>query len=157
MSRRPASRRAPSAHLPPPRGVHDLGGLPAGQVDTHEHEPTLTERRIDAMMGLLRDDKRRLWRTDENRRTIESLTPEIYEGSGYYARWTLAMRGLLVEKGVLTEGEIAKRLAEVKARSKSGTKPKTTTKPQPAAKKTAAQKTMPAPKAKPAAKRSKAR
>ena len=139
------------------RGVHDMGGEPAGPIDTHEHTPSLTERRIDAMMQLLRQKPRGFWTTDENRRTIESLTPEIYEGSGYYARWTLAMRGLLIEKGVLTEGEIAKRLAEVKARSKSGTKPKTTTKPQPAAKKTAAQKTMPAPKAKPAAKRSKAR
>ena len=139
------------------RGVHDMGGEPAGPIDTHEHTPSLTERRIDAMMQLLRQKPRGFWTTDENRRTIESLTPEIYEGSGYYARWTLAMRGLLIEKGVLTEGEIAKRLAEVKARSKSGTKPKTTTKPQPAAKKTAAQKAMPAPKAKPAAKRSKAR
>ena len=139
------------------RGVHDMGGEPAGPIDTHEHTPSLTERRIDAMMQLLRQKPRGFWTTDENRRTIESLTPEIYEGSGYYARWTLAMRGLLIEKGVLTEGEIAKRLAEVKARSKSGTNPKTTTKPQPAAKKTAAQKAKPAPKAKPAAKRSKAR
>ena len=88
------------------RGVHDLGGEPAGPIDRQEHQPTLTERRIDAMMQLLRQKPRGFWTTDENRRTIESLTPEIYEGSGYYARWTLAMRGLLVEKGVLAPGEI---------------------------------------------------
>ena len=63
---------------------------PAGAIDTHEHTPTLTERRIDAMMLLLRQKPGRSWTTDEMRRTIESLTPGIYEGSGYYARWTLA-------------------------------------------------------------------
>lgn len=101
------------------RGVQDLGGLPAGPIDTHEHEPTMTERRIDAMMGLLRDDKRRLWKTDENRRTIEEMTPQMYEGSAYYERWVRAMRSLLVEKGVLTEAEITARLAEVQARYKT--------------------------------------
>ena len=106
------------------RGVHDLGGLPAGPVDRHEHAPTLTERRIDAMMGLLRDDKRRLWTTDENRRTIESMSPWLYEGAGYYERWVCSMRSLLVEKGVLTEAEIATRLEVVRARhaaTKGGT------------------------------------
>lgn len=101
------------------RGIHDMGGEPAGPLDLHEHVPTLTERRIDAMMQLLRLKPRGFWTTDENRRTIESLAPDLYDRSGYYARWTLAMRGLLVEKGVLTEAEIAKRLKEVKARAKS--------------------------------------
>ena len=107
------------------RGVQDIGGEPAGPIDTHEHTPSLTERRIDAMMQLLRLKPRGFWTTDENRRTIESLTPEIYESSGYYARWTLAMRGLLVEKGVLSETEIAQRLKEVKARHKASAKAKT--------------------------------
>lgn len=97
-------------------GAHDLGGAPAGPVDAHEHTPTLTERRIDALMQLLRLKPRAFWITDENRRTIESLTPETYRASGYYEKWAYAMRSLLVEKGVLAEAEIARRLAEVKAR-----------------------------------------
>ena len=136
------------------RGVHDMGGEPAGAIDTHEHTPTLTERRIDAMMLLLRQKPGRSWTTDEMRRTIESLTPGIYEGSGYYARWTLAIRGLLIEKGVLTEAEIAKRQTEVKARHKPGAKSKTTAKPKASAKRAVAQKAKPEPKSKPAAKRS---
>ena len=132
------------------RGVQDIGGEPAGAIDRHEHQPTLTERRIDAMMQLLRQKPRGFWTTDENRRTIESLTPEVYEGSGYYARWTLAMRALLIEKGVLSEAEISKRLKEVEARHKSGARPKPKTAK--AAKKSA----NPRAKAKPAAKRSKA-
>jgi hypothetical protein len=60
------------------RAISDLGGLPAGPLDTSEHEPTMTERRIDAMMMLLRSKPRSFWGTDENRRTIESLAPETY-------------------------------------------------------------------------------
>ncbi len=137
------------------RGIHDMGGEPAGPVDLHEHSPTLTERRIDAMMQLLRLKPRGFWTTDENRRTIESLTPEIYEGSGYYARWTLAMRGLLVEKGVLTEAEIANRLNEVKARFGAAAKPKAAAKSKASAKpaKPAKPASKSAAKSKPAAKR----
>lgn len=107
-----------------PRKPHDMGGDPAGPIDTHEHTPTLVERRIDAMMQLLRQKPRAFWVTDENRRTIESLTPETYRDTSYYQKWCLAMRSLLVEKGVLTEAEIEAKLAEVKARHASGPMPK---------------------------------
>ena len=36
------------------RLISDIGGLPEGPLDLSEHEPTMTERRIDAMMMLLR-------------------------------------------------------------------------------------------------------
>lgn len=105
------------------KSVHDMGGDPAGPVDRHEHTPTLTERRIDAMMQLLRLKPRGFWTTDENRRTIESLSPDTYRASGYYEKWAYAMRGLLIEKEVLTEAEVAAKLDEVKARfAKAGAK-----------------------------------
>lgn len=119
-----------------PRKPHDIGGDPAGPVDAHEHSPTLVERRIDAMMQLLRQKPRAFWVTDENRRTIESLTPETYRDSSYYQKWCLAMRSLLVEKGVLGEAEIEAKLAEVRERHAAGPRPaakpkraKTTVKP----------------------------
>ena len=113
-----------------PHKPHDMGGDPAGPVDRHDHTPSLVERRIDAMMQLLRQKPRAFWVTDENRRTIESLTPETYRDSSYYQKWCLAMRSLLVEKGVLTDAEIEAKLAEVKARhgasaGKKAAKPKT--------------------------------
>ncbi len=101
------------------RAISDLGGLPAGPVETGEHEPTMTERRIDAMMMLLRAKPRDFWKTDENRRAIESLAPEFYEGSAYYERWVRVMRMLLVEKGIVGEAEIETKLAEVRARPKA--------------------------------------
>lgn len=104
----------------PTRGIHDMGGQPGGPVDTHAHEPSLTERRIDAMMQLLRTKPRSYWVTDEMRRTIESLSPEHYNDYGYYARWSYAMRDLLVEKGIVTRQELDDRLAAVKARLEKG-------------------------------------
>ena len=98
------------------RLTRDLGGLPAGTIDRSEHEPTMTERRIDAMMILLRAKPRSFWVSDENRRTIESLEPTTYAESAYYERWVLAMKSLLLEKGILTEAELDEKVSEVRSR-----------------------------------------
>ena len=79
------------------RLISDIGGLPEGPLDLSEHEPTMTERRIDAMMMLLRAKPRSFWASDENRRTIESLEPETYKKAEYYEKWVLAMKELLID------------------------------------------------------------
>jgi hypothetical protein len=99
------------------RDSHDLGGLPAGQVDREEHETTFFEKRVDAVMRLLSHPSRRMLRVDENRRAIESL-PD-YADLGYYERWINSLRILLVEKGVLSEEEIRARIDEIRARKAS--------------------------------------
>ncbi len=156
--------KAEPVRKPPVRKPHDMGGDTAGPVDQHDHTPTMTERRIDAMMQLLRQKPRAFWVTDENRRTIESLTPETYRDSSYYQKWCLAMKSLLVEKGVLAEAEIAAKLVEVKARHASAdhaeaeakAKPLATKVPKPLA--TKAPKPLAAKtKAKPAARKGKTR
>ena len=43
---------------------------------------------------------------DELRRAIEGLTPERYEALSYYERWTEAVEAILIEKGVITSGEL---------------------------------------------------
>lgn len=102
------------------RPVHDLGGEPAGPLDLTPHDPTLLERRVDALMMVLRAPPHSLWTADENRRTIEGLPQEQYDGGAYYARWVFAMRRLLVEKGLLSEDEIEEKLAQVRARHAAG-------------------------------------
>ena len=98
------------------RLISDIGGLPEGPLDLSEHEPTMTERRIDAMMMLLRAKPRSFWASDENRRTIESLEPKTYKKSENNERWVLAIKELLIEKGILTEIEIESKLKEEKSR-----------------------------------------
>ena len=92
------------------RAMHDLGGLPAGPVERDEHDPSLAERRVDALMMLLMGHG--VFNVDEMRRTIESLPPDVYERHDYYERWLLTLERLLIEKGVLTGEEIETRLRD---------------------------------------------
>jgi hypothetical protein len=93
------------------RGYHDLAGLEAGPVDHTEHNPAHWEKQVDAMLTLLSDEKRGLMRVDELRRGIETLGPDVYEKLGYYERWIESIRMILVERGVVSEDEIAARIA----------------------------------------------
>jgi len=98
------------------RGPHDVGGTPAGPVDTDPHKMTFWEKQIDAIHTLLGDDKRRITTRDENRYAIESLGHDAYARLTYYERWTAAMAAQLVRKGVLTQDEIDAKVAEIKQR-----------------------------------------
>ena len=102
------------------RSHHDMGGEPAGPVDSHEHVTALWEKRVDAMMMLLTNRNPSLLRVDQMRRAIESLPPDAYDRMGYYERWMAAMVMILTEKGVLTQDEIEARVAQVRARSGRG-------------------------------------
>ena len=66
------------------RGVHDMGGLPAGEVVLSEHGFALWEKRVDAFMVLL--SRKGLMTVDELRRNIESLGADAYDKMGYYER-----------------------------------------------------------------------
>ena len=99
------------------RGVHDLGGEPAGPVDLAEHERTFFDQRVAAMMRLLAHPEHGYYTVDAMRRAIESLPREDYFGLGYYERWVRAMRRLVVEKGLLSEDEINRKLAALSAQA----------------------------------------
>lgn len=92
--------------------VHDRGGWPdAGPIDRDEHDPSMWEKRTDALMRALR--RRHYTRVDEMRRAIESIEPARYEQLGYYERWAEAMEMLLIEKGILTREEIDRKVAQL--------------------------------------------
>jgi len=100
----------------PYRSHHDMGGLPADTVRPTEHDYAPWEKRVDALMMLLRDDKRRLITVDELRRGIESIEPAAYDQLGYYHRWISSLCHILLEKGVVEPAALERKLAEVKAR-----------------------------------------
>lgn len=50
------------------RRHHDMGGLDAGPVERAEHDYAPWEKRVDAILRLLSDGKRRIPVTDELRR-----------------------------------------------------------------------------------------
>ena len=101
-----------------PNGPHDVGGLPAGPVDRSEHDTAHWEWQVDAMIrlalqkGLLSDFA-------ELRDGIERLTPEDYENLSYYERWAKSLGWVLVDKGVVSEAELAERAEAIRARQES--------------------------------------
>ena len=97
------------------RSHHDMGGLPAGKVDRSEHDYAEWERRVDAMAVLL-GRKRRLT-VDERRRAIETLTPQAYDALSYYERWVVALGQTLIQRGIITSAELARKMLEVEKQS----------------------------------------
>lgn len=98
------------------RGVHDLGGLPAGAVENTEHDYALWEKRVDALMVLLSDKECPYMTVDELRRNIESLGADAYARMSYYERWMHAITQTLIQRGVIGIDELGRRMAEVEAR-----------------------------------------
>ncbi len=100
------------------RGVHDIGGLPGGEVVPTEHDYALWEKRVDAMMVLL--SKKNLMTVDELRRNIESLGADAYDKMSYYERWIYAIAQTLIQRGVISIDELGRHIAAVQARSDDG-------------------------------------
>jgi hypothetical protein len=100
------------------RPHHDMGGLPAGKVEKAEHDHAPWEKRVDAMMVLLSDKKRRLMGTDQLRRGIESLPPDAYERMSYYERWMHSIATIMLERGVVTQDELDRRIDKLRDEAK---------------------------------------
>lgn len=94
--------------------THDMGGEPAGQVDLEEHEHAPWEKRVDALVRLMSDDKRRVITVDEMRRGIEDLGPGVYDELSYYERWIASLTENLLAKGVITVEELGKTMEKVR-------------------------------------------
>ncbi len=98
------------------RRHHDMGGEPAGPVERTEHDHAPWEKRVDALLRLLTDRKRRIMTVDELRRGIEGLGPGAYDEMSYYQRWIASITENLLEKGVLTVDDLGRKMAEVEER-----------------------------------------
>ena len=95
------------------RGVHDLGGLPAGTVRLAEHDYALWEKRVDALMVLL--SKKGHLTVDELRRNIETLGAEAYDKMSYYERWIYSITQTLIQRGVITIDELGTGIEKAQA------------------------------------------
>lgn len=103
------------------RGHHDMGGRPAGRVRRTEHAYDDWELRVDAMMmllvGVVGGGKRMT--VDELRKNIESLPPADYDRMGYYDRWVISLTQTMIQRGVITTDELARKLEQVQKRGLS--------------------------------------
>jgi hypothetical protein len=97
------------------RAVHDRGGRPdAGPIDRTEHQLEDWEYLAEGISGALSEKGIRC--TDESRRAMESLPPDIYESLSYYERWIAGAEIILIEKGILTREEIDAKVAVLEQR-----------------------------------------
>jgi hypothetical protein len=101
------------------RGHHDMGGEPAAKVEALEHDYEDWERRVDALMVLCAGitGKKRLITVDELRKNIEALAPEAYDRLSYYEKWITSLTQSLIQRGVITTAELARKMEEVEKRA----------------------------------------
>src|SRR5689334_12379541 len=95
------------------KGPQDMGGEPAGAIDTADHGMKFWEKQANALRNTLTSAK--VVRLDELRRAAEDLGPRYYE-LAYFERTTEALRRVLIEHGYFTEPELAAKMAEVRRR-----------------------------------------
>ena len=99
-----------------PRMHHDMGGLPAGKVDRSEHAYADWEQRIDALVMLMR---RHGLTVDESRKNIEALPPQDYDRMSYYERWIASLAQTLIQRGIITSHDLARKMLEVEERGRN--------------------------------------
>ena len=98
------------------RGHHDMGGQPAGKVEPTEHDYPDWERRVDAMVQLLRGGGRIT--VDELRKNIEALPPDAYDKLSYYEKWISSLTQTLLQRGLITTEELGRKMQEVEQRKR---------------------------------------
>src|SRR5687768_1878618 len=97
------------------RAYHDLGGTPAGPIDKEDHELQLWEKRVEALLVLLKNKE--ILRVDENRRGLQPLRNDVYFSLSYAERRMLSVSNNLIFKGVITVEELAAKIAEIESRT----------------------------------------
>ena len=113
---------AAGAMLPPmqpdghERSVHDLGGVTGyGPVPHDPAEPPFHadwEKRVFGLLGAVTSATAR--RPGEFRYALERLHSDDYFDNGYYGRWLAGFEVLLDEYGVVSRGDLALRVAELR-------------------------------------------
>ena len=109
MSDTPAPSLSPSIPALP----SDIGGKPAGPVDTVDHGMRHWERQANALRSVVQMAK--ITCTDELRRAAEDLG-ERYKDMHYFEITTSALRTVLLEKGMFTEQELNAKMVDIRAR-----------------------------------------
>jgi nitrile hydratase len=88
--------------------THDMGGAARFRctaVERDEAPPDAFGKRVDALRQVMAGLK--FMTVDELRRGIEQMPAAEYEAATYYERWLTSIAAILVEKGLVTEADLA--------------------------------------------------
>src|SRR5215213_10053681 len=102
-------------------GAHDMGGMHGfGPVVREENEPIFHEAWERTVFGINRAIRARgLINIDESRHGIERMPPGEYLAASYYERWLSSLERVLVEKGIVTEDELASRIEQLRGQAET--------------------------------------
>ena len=93
----------------------DFGGLDApAPVERTDHEMLPWEKRCHALLDVL--DYHKIVNTEEKRRGISELGSGLVSGTSYYEKWILSASRILMQKGLLSPAELARKNQEVAER-----------------------------------------
>src|SRR5262245_57481614 len=94
-------------------GVHDLGGMQGfGPVEREPNEPPFHAAWEAAVLAMLHAaGPGGFYNIDEFRHGIERMSPAHYLRATYYEKWLEGITRVLVEKGVVSAGELEARVA----------------------------------------------
>ena len=97
------------------RMSHDVGGEPDVPIVWEEKEEEVWEHNTFVTCEVLA--WRGVWNAEERRRRQNvDVGQTQYLGLPYYGRWLLGLRKSLVERGHISDDEIAARVAEIRKR-----------------------------------------
>lgn len=96
------------------RSVNDIGGLLNEPFNPQEHNYEPWEKRVHALRELLAI--KGMLSADVLRKNIETLGAEKYEKLSYYERWIHSISQTMLERGTLSNKELADKINEVKLR-----------------------------------------
>ncbi len=91
-----------------------MGGMTAGGIPTDQHDFSLWEKRVDALMVLC--STKGHFTVDGLRRVLEDMPASAFEDMTYYERWIASVNQNLIESGVYTTAELGARMSEISAR-----------------------------------------
>jgi nitrile hydratase len=90
-------------------GVHDMGGMDGfGKVEVEPNEPMFHadwEARVMAIVRAM--GAAGAFNIDTSRYYRETLPPHVYLASSYYQKWLLGLENMLIDKGFLSETDMA--------------------------------------------------
>lgn len=99
------------------RRWHDMGGQSAGPICDDQHDFSLWEKRVDALMILC--SGKGYFTVDGLRRVLEDMGEEAFETMSYYERWIVSINQNLIESGAYSIEELGAKMEEIKARGET--------------------------------------
>ena len=100
------------------KSINDIGGEDWGPIPLTQKETPDWAKLSTALRAALGDKGAGLVNLHEGRRAREEMGYERYHALGYFEMGMQAIYDILVQKGVVTEQEVADRIAALKAVSK---------------------------------------